>query len=281
MDDLADAVLRGSLGEVLPALLSGLDPRRRVRAPVTARIGVVVAPLRHRRPHAALPAGAAGRRRVTGAHAWCWSTTARAPAWPTACGPSCPTSRSWCPARTPGSPAAATSASPRSGRRRARRARQQRRVVAAGLARRRSSPPSTPTPRLGAVVPKTRFEGRFHELVIEAAATLAARAAATGASWPGSRRPSRSTASTSPTACQLVDGFWEPGRGGRWAGARAAAPRPGRSPGGRRLRVELATPPRRAADVDADRQRRASCGPSPGERLGRPALDGEPVIPSS
>ena len=129
MDDLADAVLRGVARRGAARARGRPRPRRRVRAPVTARIGVVVAPLRHRRPHAALACARCStttRRRRAGS---CWSTTARAPAWPTACGPELPDVDGRGARRaTPGSPAGATAASRRSGGRRARRAGEQRRA---------------------------------------------------------------------------------------------------------------------------------------------------------
>lgn len=105
-------------------------------------------------------------------------------------------------------------------------------------------------PHLGAAVPKTRFEGRFHELVIEAAST-----------WRPGRGDRRELAwqpkaievdSVDVTArCHLVDGFWEPGRGGRWAGARAVLQVP-EVPGAMTARLRLATPPGRAVDLRVD-----------------------------
>ncbi len=102
-------------------------------------------------------------------------------------------------------------------------------------------------PRLGAVVPKTRFEGRFHDLLIETADT-----------WRPGRGDGRQLA-WQPRAvevdgvdvtdrCQLVDGFWEPGRGGRWAAARAVLRVP-EVAGATSARLRLATPPGRDVDL--------------------------------
>lgn len=101
---------------------------------------------------------------------------------------------------------------------------------------------------VGAVVPKTRFEGRFHELVIEARTT-----------WRPGRGDGRELA-WQPKAvevdgvdvtdrCQLVDGFWEPGRGGRWAGAHAVLRVP-EVAGAGAARLQLATPPGRPVDLE-------------------------------
>lgn len=103
---------------------------------------------------------------------------------------------------------------------------------------------------LGAVVPKVRFEGRFHELVLEAADP-----------WRPGRGDGRALA-WQPRAIeidgvdvtdrsQLVDGFWEPGRGGRWAGPEAVLRVPAVA-GATTARLELATPPGRAVELRVD-----------------------------
>jgi GT2 family glycosyltransferase len=102
-------------------------------------------------------------------------------------------------------------------------------------------------PRVGAVVPKTRFEGAFHELVLLADTT-----------WRPGRGDPRALA-WQPRAvvvagvdvtdrCQLVEGFWEPGRGGRWAGERAVLRVPALE-GATTATIHLATPPAGAVQL--------------------------------
>lgn len=96
---------------------------------------------------------------------------------------------------------------------------------------------------VGAVVPKTLFEGRFHDLVLTAADT-----------WRPGRGDGRSVAwqpkavevagEDVTEACQLVDGFWEPGRGGRWAAARSVLRIP--ATGATTATLRFATPPGRS-----------------------------------
>jgi GT2 family glycosyltransferase len=161
-------------------------------------------------------------------------------------------------------------------------------------------------PRLGAVVPKTRFDRRFHELVIEAAGT-----------WRPGRGDGRELAWQPKQvlvdgvdvmdACQLVDGFWEPGRGGRWAGRlavlRVPAPDPGpphefwpgsMSPGAHEVgpelvgsgvgvgvvgvaRLVLATPPGRAVELTINGTHRVTAAPGDASAVDVP-LDGPPLV---
>jgi GT2 family glycosyltransferase len=105
-------------------------------------------------------------------------------------------------------------------------------------------------PRVGAAVPKTRFEGRFHDLLLVAAST-----------WRPGRGDPRALA-WQPRAvlvdavevtdqCQLVEGFWEPGRGGRWAGEQARLRVPA-VPGARSATLRLATPPAGAVQLTVE-----------------------------
>ena len=102
-------------------------------------------------------------------------------------------------------------------------------------------------PGLGAVVPKMRFEGRFHTLELTATQT-----------WRPGRGDGRQLA-WQPQAvevagedvtsrCRLVEGFWEPGRGGRWAGERSVLRIPALD-GATRARLRTATPRGRTVEL--------------------------------
>lgn len=129
-------------------------------------------------------------------------------------------------------------------------------------------------PQLGAVVPKTRFEGRFHDLVIEA-----------GSTWRPGRGDDRELAWQPRSIevddvdvtdrCHLVEGFWEPGRGGRWAGARAVLRVP-EVVGATSVRLRLATPPGRAVDLTINGGPRLRAAPGDASHVVVP-LDREPV----
>jgi GT2 family glycosyltransferase len=102
-------------------------------------------------------------------------------------------------------------------------------------------------PRLGAVVPKVRFDGRFHELDIRAASTWRpGRGDGRDLAWQPRRIEIGGEDVTDRS--QLVEGFWEPGRGGRWAGERSLLRVPAVE-GASAVRVELATPKGRAVEL--------------------------------
>lgn len=102
-------------------------------------------------------------------------------------------------------------------------------------------------PSVGAVVPKMVFEGRFHELALTATDT-----------WRPGRGDKRELAwqlrkveldGRDVTArCQLVEGFWEPARGGRWA-ARHSVLRVPAVAAAATVRLDLATPPGRVVEL--------------------------------
>lgn len=130
-------------------------------------------------------------------------------------------------------------------------------------------------PRVGAVVPKTRFDGRFHDLEVVADAT-----------WRPGRGDQRQLAwqprhvdvagEDVTDRCQLVEGFWEPGRGGRWAGEHAVLRVP-ELPGGDVARITLATPPGRPVDLTIGVGHRAHADPGAVAIVEVP-LDDEPVV---
>jgi GT2 family glycosyltransferase len=102
-------------------------------------------------------------------------------------------------------------------------------------------------PTLAAVVPKVVFEGRFHELELEAAATWRpGRGDDRELAWQPRRIEVGGLDVTDRS--QLVQGFWEPGRGGRWAGERALLRVPAVD-GATTARIELATPPHRPVEL--------------------------------
>ncbi|HJR25389.1 MAG TPA: glycosyltransferase, partial [Acidimicrobiales bacterium] len=126
---------------------------------------------------------------------------------------------------------------------------------------------------IGAVVPKVVFEGRFHELEVEAAAT-----------WRPGRGDDRELAwqprrievggEDVTDRCQLVQGFWEPGRGGRWAGERALLRVPAID-GATTVRIQLATPPRQVVELTVNGRHTAWVAPGVG--WAEVALDDEPA----
>ena len=132
-------------------------------------------------------------------------------------------------------------------------------------------------PRLGAVVPKTRFEGRFHELVIEAAATWRPgprRRARAGVAAEGA---SRSTASTSPTAASSSTASGSPV--GAVAGPAPAPCSASRRSPGATVGPAASWPPRRAAPSSCTVNGEPAVRAEPGDGVGRrPARRGEPVV---
>jgi GT2 family glycosyltransferase len=102
-------------------------------------------------------------------------------------------------------------------------------------------------PDVGAAVPKTLLEGRFHELELHAAATWRpGRGDGRDLAWQP--RALEVAGEDVLSSAQLVSGFWEPGRGGRWAGARSVLRVPALD-GAATARLQLATPPGRSVDL--------------------------------
>jgi GT2 family glycosyltransferase len=128
-------------------------------------------------------------------------------------------------------------------------------------------------PEVAAAVPKVLLEGRFHELVLDAAAT-----------WRPGRGDGRALAWQPRAlevdgedvlgAAQLVEGFWEPGRGGRWAGSHSVLRVPAGA-GARVARLQLATPPRRPVDLTVNGG--TTVHVEPGTHWCELPLEGDPV----